>query len=65
MPSLTEDDRKTLLGVQKEPCPKCGQKIYKNYCRKCDEFFYRCGCPVEPNEPDSFYHNNHSGHRTY
>ena len=63
MPSLTPEDRKKLLGQQSWYCPKCGKQPYKNYCRECDEFFFVCDCPPEPNT--GLYSGNHEGHRTY
>lgn len=55
MPSLTEEEQKTLLGEQGK-CPKCKGHIYKGYCRQCDEFYYTCRCPEK---------TGHEGHRTY
>ena len=57
MPSLTEGDRKVLrYDRPKLPCKTCGGRLIDNYCRQCDEFFWRCddGCP-----------HDHPGHRTY
>lgn len=65
MPSLTPEDREALLGPANFRCPKCKQVKVKNYCRSCDEFFYECACPVEPDAPGTFYKSDHRGCRTY
>jgi hypothetical protein len=64
MPSLDEDDRKRMLGKQ-NVCSACKQEIYRNYCRRHDEFFYpghASSCPSAPKEGDR---DDHSDCRTY
>jgi hypothetical protein len=68
MPSLTPEDQERLLGTQEWKCDKCGRHPERNYCRECDEFFFVCGCPPEPEDKDGQYHSSrydHRGHRTY
>ena len=59
MPSLDREDRERLL-VEVHLCDQCGQRIGRNYCRQCDEFFYQghaADCPG--------IDTKHDGHRTY
>ena len=60
MPTLSEEEQKQYLGPTERTCPKCGQVKSQNYCRRCDEFFYECGCPIVRGSLD-----DHIGHRTY
>lgn len=58
MPLLSEEDQARLLVEMPYRCPGCRKKPRRNYCRQCDEFFFVCACPVDPD-------NDHTGHRTY
>jgi hypothetical protein len=59
MPLLSEEQQKTMLGpVDGFHCPDCGWQKWRGYCRQCDEFYLRCGCPIPPND-------RHNEHRTY
>ena len=65
MPSLTPEEQERMLGGESR-CYHCKQKLYKNYCRQCDQFYgvgHSPDCPdMDPNKP---YSENHEGHRTY
>lgn len=65
MPSLSPDQVKALLS-EHDPdiCPECGQRIVKNYCRQCDEFFYAGHEPTCPRMTGT-WSDDHAGHRTY
>jgi hypothetical protein len=59
MPSLDPEDRRRLL-VEVHACHLCDQRLRRNYCRQCDEFFYEghhADCPG--------CDTKHTGHRTY
>jgi len=58
MPTLTPEDRKTLLGPTNHTCDNCRQPVYQGYCRQCDEFFLDCLCHGEGA-------SKHVGHRVY
>jgi hypothetical protein len=55
MPLLDAPQQKALLVELDETCPTCGVRLFRNYCRQCDEFFVECGCPW----------SEHAGHRSY
>ena len=59
MPSLDPKDREQLL-VEVHLCHLCDQRIARNYCRQCDEFFYQGHDPDCPG-----CDTKHDGHRTY
>jgi hypothetical protein len=54
MPSLTPEDRFELLGPDNRLCGMCMARVYRSYCRQCDEFYFDCYCA-----------NNHELHRVY
>lgn len=59
MPSLDPEHRKLICRFLGYNCSKCGQRVYRDYCRQCDEFLFECqeGCPNNDTE--------HIGHRRY
>jgi hypothetical protein len=59
MPMLYSKDRAKMLGPTDRYCPKCHQRIFRNYCREHDVFFDICCCGIE--NPD----DNHENHRNY
>jgi hypothetical protein len=62
MALLNDDDLAELERAQLAPCWSCKGASRKNYCRQCDEYYYRCFLNPEapPRCPDG-----HEGHKTY
>jgi putative RNA 2'-phosphotransferase len=55
MPLLDRADIDALREEAPVACTKCSRPARRDYCRQCDEFFWRCcSCPSE-----------HAAHRTY
>lgn len=59
MPLIPKEHRDRLLVQTDRPCPHCGDGLFRNYCRQCDEFFFVCACGAYGEEP------SHADHRTY
>lgn len=65
MPSLSPEEQDRMLGGEHN-CHACGQRLTKNYCRQCDQFFgvgHAADCPEM--DPNRAWSENHEGHRTY
>jgi hypothetical protein len=62
MALLNEEDLFKLHHAALTVCCTCTGAARKNYCRKCDEFYYRCflNPQAPPRCPDL-----HEGHKTY
>lgn len=64
MPLLDQESLRRLKATPPMKCHNCGNEVWKNYCRQCDEFFWvghATLCPrAIPGGDD-----DHCEHRTY
>lgn len=64
MPTLDEEEQGALKRQAPGVCGECHQRIRKNNCRSCAEYFQDGHLPTcSQMGPDT--RNNHQGHRTY
>ena len=54
MPSLTKEEQERLIGPTMGTCPSCRLKVIRQYCRECDEFWFKCNCIQYIGEGDVF-----------
>lgn len=65
MPILNDEDLKDMRNSPSRKCYECGENLFQNYCKQCDEYFdegHKSNCS---RLTDPSFRNNHWNHRTY